>query len=65
MKTPTTYTPEQIIRMARENGCQLPDGRYVAARPEGFWGLCLRNRLRSAWMVFTGRADVLTWTGQP
>lgn len=66
MNTPTFYTPEQI---RSERMCcvavGLKDGRWVAARPLGWSGLCLRQRLRAAWLVFTGRADVLQWTGQP
>lgn len=37
------------------------DGKWVLARPIGYFGL---HRFRMAWMVFTGRADVLTWYGQ-
>lgn len=67
MSTPTIYTPEQIRSdMTRSVSCGLPDGRYVACRPEGWGGLSLRLRLRCAWLVFTGRADVLRWEkGQP
>lgn len=35
--------------------------QWVPARPLGFQGLCLLTRLRRAWMVFTGQADVLVW----
>lgn len=41
----------------------LPDGRWVASRPEPtFW--LYPARLRCAWLVFTGRADAIVWTGQ-
>lgn len=40
----------------------LPDGKWVAARPYGYFSL--RNRLTLAWAVFTGKADALTWPGQ-
>ncbi len=33
------------------------------ARPEGYYGGILR-RFRLAWMVFTGKADVLQWYKQ-
>jgi len=62
--TPTIYTPESLARTTANVSCGLPDGRYVAARPEGWWGLQLRHRLRCAWMVFTGRWDALRWEGQ-
>ncbi len=32
------------------------------ARPFGMFSV--RNRIRLAWMVFTGRADALIWPGQ-
>lgn len=66
MTTPTIYTPEQIrsdLMCCVARG--LPDGRWVAARPESWAGLRLRFRLKCAWLVFTGRADVLQWTEQP
>lgn len=65
MNTPTTYTPEQIIANAGRVKAGLPDGRWVEARAEGWSGICLRLRLRAAWLVFTGRADVLKWQDQP
>lgn len=41
---------------------QLPDGRWVFARPEPgyfrFW------RWKLAWAVFTGKADALFWEQQ-
>jgi len=65
MSTPTIYSPEEVVKTASQNRCGLPDGRWVAARPESWGGLELRIRLKCAWLVFTGRADVLKWTGQP
>ena len=35
--------------------------RWVPVRPLGWQGLFLKRRLKAAWAVFTGRADVLTW----
>ena len=39
------------------------DGRYVPARPIAWptW----RKRLTYAWWVLKGKADVITWKGQP
>ena len=41
---------------------KLIEGRWVPARPLG--DPSLRNRICAAWLVFTGRADALTWTKQ-
>jgi len=43
---------------------QMPDGRYLPARPMGYQyaGLRnLRNRLKLAWNVFTGKYDAFDW----
>lgn len=37
------------------------EGRYVAARPEGF--ASIRYRIKATWLVWTGRADALIWPG--
>lgn len=34
---------------------------WKAVRPLGYQGLHLRKRIKAAWMVFTGRADVVTF----
>jgi hypothetical protein len=65
LNTPTIYAPEVVATLSRVAQCGLSDGRIVAARPEGWFGLCLSHRLRCAWLVFTGQADVLQWQGQP
>lgn len=39
----------------------LIKGTWYQARPRGLDGI--RWRLKCAWLVFTGRADVLTWSG--
>jgi len=66
MNTPKIYSTQDAYN-AFTTGTQarLPDGRWVPARPYGWQGLLLRHRLRCAWLVFTGRADVLQWEGQP
>lgn len=65
MSAPNFYTPEALIENAGRVKRGLSDGRWVESRPEGLWGLCLRTRIRAAWLVFTGRADVLQWIDQP
>lgn len=41
---------------------QVKGGDYEPARPHGLYSL--RNRIRLAWMVFTGEADALLWPFQ-
>jgi len=36
-------------------------GRWVPARPIGYFSV--RYRIKAAWLVFTGKADALTWPG--
>lgn len=35
------------------------DGSWVPARPLGFFSIW--HRIRCAWLVFTGKGDVLIW----
>lgn len=42
--------------------CQRPDGSWGPTRGYGFYSL--RERLRLAFDVFTGKADALYWPGQ-
>jgi hypothetical protein len=51
-----------VVRNASQLQAGLPDGRYVPARPIGWQSF--GQRFRAAWLVFTGRADALTWPGQ-
>ena len=57
-----TFHVRSLIYSANDTQTQLPDGRWVPARPIGMWGLM--PRLRAAWRVFTGKADVLVWDGE-
>jgi hypothetical protein len=58
----TIWTIESLLRMAPQCATGLPDGRYVPARSLGWTGI--PYRLRAAWMVFRGRADVVVWEQQ-
>ncbi len=62
---PRVYSAEDL---KPSEHCQvavgLPDGRWVRARPLGFQALMLRERLKQAWRVFMGHADVLEWIEQ-
>lgn len=58
---PTLYSLGRLIA-STNSGCQAGIGqRWVPARPMGFYSI--GNRLRCAWLVFTGRADAVTWPG--
>lgn len=62
MNTPSKYYADDIPDRI-ENEVRI-NGRWVAARPRGMPGLFLLWRLECAWMVLTGKADVLLWRGQ-
>jgi hypothetical protein len=47
-------------RRAWDTDTAIPGIGWVPARPLGG----LQSRFKLAWMVFTGRADVLHWPGQ-
>ena len=44
---------------AQEGAQACINGQWVPARPLGYYSF--KNRLKCAWMVFTGRADALVW----
>lgn len=61
--SPTLYNADQLkwwlaFREKPETGA------YVMARPLGFYGICLRKRLKLSWGVFTGKYDALKWDEQ-
>ena len=62
----TRYPQIIDVMQVLENGSQclrgLPDGRWVPARALGWQSWTMR--WKAAWLVFTGRADALTWPGQ-
>lgn len=62
---PNIWSLKQLVDYANKGECQagLPDGRWVPARPLGFCSL--GQRIKAARMVFTGKADAVTWDGQP
>jgi len=62
MKYPGIWTIQNLIESAQTCSAGLPDGRYVPARPMGFQSW--RERWRAAWLVWTGRADAVTWEQQ-
>ena len=40
------------------------NGLWTQARPISHSGINLTRRITAAWMVFTGRADVLVWLAE-
>jgi hypothetical protein len=59
-KYPSIYTVEDV-HVIRSTTAAKIDGRYVTARPVGLQTVF--GRFHCAWLVFTGRADALTWPG--
>lgn len=60
----------QIIKATKIDGSSLTqtsNGRWVPARPLPYFFTGVRslfNRIYCAWLVFTGRCDVLDWEQQ-
>ena len=61
-KLPAIISVLSVMRHGASCQVGLPDGRYVPARPLGWQSWTMR--FKAAWLVFTGRADALTWPGQ-
>lgn len=64
MRKPDIRCVTWIVRDAAQVQTGLPDGRWVPARAYGQNQLRLFGRWRAAWLVFTGRADAVTYPGQ-
>jgi hypothetical protein len=60
-KYPSIVDAYELIGRAPENSA-LVNGRYVPGRSMGWPSFT--QRIRCAWLVFTGRADALIWEGQ-
>lgn len=64
MKAPSLYTLESLRDICNQPNvmAKTPTSNgYVPARCEGYYSL--RNRIKLAWLVFTGKADAFTWPG--
>jgi len=59
MRVPSIHVADAIKLQDEEANI---DGKWVLARPLPYenW----KQRWKLAWMVFTGKADVVTWIGQ-
>lgn len=65
MRKPDIRCVMDVVRQASEISCGLPDGRWVPARSLSWNQLRFFGRFKAAWLVFTGRADAITYPGQP
>lgn len=63
MGYPNIISVRSVIETASQVSTRIPPGMaWVPARPLGF--PTFRHRMKATWLVFTGRADALTWEGQ-
>lgn len=59
MRIPAQHTADAI----KDFDCQTKiNGKWWLARPEPYYNW--KQRWKLAWMVFTGKADALTWIDQ-
>jgi len=63
-RAPMLYTLDKIVQAGTDPEIlsEHSSGQWVPARPLGMYSL--RNRLKLALMVFTGKADVVIWPGE-
>ena len=64
MRKPDIRCVTEVVRDAQQCQAGLPDGRWVPARSYGWNHLSFFGRFKAAWLVWTGKADALTWPGQ-
>jgi hypothetical protein len=61
-KAPSLYTLDYLLSEAHQTSVKFHNSdKYIPARSLGLD--TLSNRIRLAWMVFTGKADAFTWPG--
>ena len=67
MNTPKIYFADDLddykstqAEITREDSSVV----WCMARPIGLQGTFILKRVKAAWLVFTGRADVLRWRNQ-
>lgn len=61
MDLPQYISATQVVKDADRMRAKLPDNRWVPTRGIRPNYIALKRRLQLAWMVFTGKADALTW----
>jgi len=57
---PNVWTLKSLLHSVHSAQAQI-NNKWVPARPLGLLGLELRIRLKAAWVVFLGKADVVVW----
>ena len=62
MRTPIIFSADQIRTWGVQT--QGKNGLWTQCRPECWPGFNLLKRISAAYMVFTGKADVLIWLNQ-
>lgn len=59
MRTGTTiWSLRELYSSAMSNSAEI-NGKWVPARPYGWDNITYR--MKAAWLVFTGKADVVIW----
>lgn len=53
-----------VVKEAHEFSAEVPGHGYVPARSQGLGQLRRFQRIRASWLVFTGKADAVTYPGQ-
>ncbi len=59
MKAPNLFTPKSFFDLANSCYRQTGDGRWVTARPLGFYSLWWRLKL--SYGVLVGKYDAMSW----
>ena len=63
-KAPAIWKLNDLVgyAMSGHHHAQVKPGLWVPARPLGLDSI--KNRLKCAWLVFTGKCDVVEWKEQ-
>jgi len=60
-KYPSIFKLESLLKLVSEVQVSTDSSGWVPARPRGYPSL--RHRFRCAWLVLTGKGDVVIWPG--
>lgn len=66
MKCPNIISVRSVVEMVSTHQARVPPGvAWVPIRPAGPYAInSFTRRWKAAWLVFTGKADALTWDRQ-
>lgn len=56
---PIIWNLKHLMISANELSVEVEKGKWVPCRPIGAFGFI--HRLKATWLVFSGRADAVTW----